>query len=401
MQSVIGNSRAGSRTSASRPVRVLVTDDTALYRRMLSDLFSRVPGVEVVGTAYDGADCLMMIEKVSPDLVTLDINMPKMDGLAVLDEIRKRKLGVHAVMVSSPTAESAEQTVRALENGALDMILKPNGASVEENRRSLERQLLQHVETVQSLLARMAGPRQFGGLAGNRANESSSVGPSCRLPGPESPSIRNKTSDSVSDQIVATNRRTKATTFDCLCIGVSTGGPAALATILPKLPRGLPVPIFIVQHMPPVFTKSMAFHLSQSTPFPVVEAVDGTIAQPGCVYVAPGGRQMKISKSSNRLEISITDDPAVNSCKPSVDYLFDSVAAECHGNVLAMILTGMGNDGLAGCKKLHANGAYIIAQSAETCVVYGMPRQIVEKNLADEIVPLPDIAQRLCQLLKG
>ncbi|MCU0710684.1 MAG: chemotaxis-specific protein-glutamate methyltransferase CheB [Pirellula sp.] len=397
----MGNSTSGMRTGSSRSVRVLVTDDTALYRRMLSDLFARIPGVEVVGTAYDGADCLMMIDKVNPDLVTLDINMPKLDGLAVLDQIRKRKLGVHAVMVSSPTAESAEQTVRALQNGALDMILKPSGASVEENRKSLERQLLQHVETVQGLLARTAGRRQSNALLSNRMGESGSVGPSCRYPGPEETSIANADKGSFGRPTANAGPRKKCSTFECLCVGVSTGGPAALATILPKLPRGLPVPIFIVQHMPPVFTKSMAFHLSQSTSFPVIEATDGTLAQPGSVYVAPGGRQMKIAKINNRLEISVTDDPAVNSCKPSVDYLFDSVASECQGNVLAMILTGMGNDGLAGCKKLHAQGAHIIAQSAETCVVYGMPRQIVEKNLADEIVPLPEIAQRLCQLLKG
>jgi two-component system chemotaxis response regulator CheB len=368
---------------------------------MLSDLFSRIPGVEVVGTAYDGADCLVMIEKVNPDLVTLDINMPKLDGLAVLDEIRKRQIGVHAVMVSSPTAESAEQTVRALQNGALDMILKPSGASVEENRRSLEKQLLQHVETVRGLLARSVGPRQSIASTSRRISEPGSDGPICRYPGPQLGSQLNSTIGLGSRPHATAGNRIKASSFECLCIGVSTGGPAALATILPKLPRGLPVPIFIVQHMPPVFTKSMAFHLSQSTPFPVVEAVDGTFAQPGTVYIAPGGRQMKVSKVNGKFEISITDDPPVNSCKPSVDYLFDSVALECQGNALAMILTGMGNDGLAGCTKLHSKGAHIIAQSAETCVVYGMPRQIVEKNLADEIVPLPDIAQRLCQLLKG
>ena len=400
MQAVIRNSTPGMRSGASRSVRVLVTDDTALYRRMLSDLFSRIPGVEVVGTAYDGADCLMMIEKVNPDLVTLDINMPKLDGLAVLDEIRKRKLGVHAVMVSSPTAESAEQTVRALQNGALDMILKPSGSSIEENRKSLENQLLQHVETVHGLLERKAGPRQSTAMTSRRVGESGSVGPSCRYPGPQHGSTVNSSEATVSRPNSITGRRSRGSTFECLCIGVSTGGPAALATILPKLPCGLPVPIFIVQHMPPVFTKSMAFHLAQSTPFPVVEAVGGTLAQPGTVYVAPGGRQMKVTKVHGKFEISITDDPAVNACKPSVDYLFDSIAAECQGNALAVILTGMGNDGLAGCNKLHSKGAHIIAQSAETCVVYGMPRQIVEKNLADEIVPLPDIAQRLCQLLK-
>ena len=401
MQTVIRNSTPVMRSVANRSVRVLITDDTALYRLMLSDLFSRIPGVDVVGTAYDGADCLMMIEKVKPDFVTLDINMPKLDGLAVLDEIRKRKLGVHAVMVSSPTAESAEQTVRALQNGALDMILKPNGVSREENRIALEKQLLQHVETVRGLLARTPCSMPVSSLNSPSIGESGDLGPCCPYPNPKNVSVENSNDSSVRRPHSTSGNRKKSSVFECLCIGVSTGGPAALATILPKLPPDLPVPIFIVQHMPPVYTKSMAFHLSQSTTFPVVEAIDGTLAKPGTVYVAPGGRQMKVARVNGKLEISITDDPAINACKPSVDYLFDSIATECQGNVLAMILTGMGNDGLAGCRKLHSKGAHIIAQSAETCVVYGMPRQIVEKNLADEIVPLSGIAQRLCQLLKG
>jgi two-component system, chemotaxis family, protein-glutamate methylesterase/glutaminase len=401
MQTVIRNSTPAMKSVTNRSVRVLITDDTALYRLMLSDLFSRIPGVDVVGTAYDGADCLMMIEKVKPDFVTLDINMPKLDGLAVLDEIRKRKLGVHAVMVSSPTAESAEQTVRALQNGALDMILKPNGASREENRIALEKQLLQHVETVRGLLERSHCSLRSKALNSPLSGESESLGPCCPYPGQQNGTLVHSTDRSVGRPQAVVSNRKKSSIFECLCIGVSTGGPAALGTILPKLPRGLPVPIFVVQHMPPVYTKSMAFHLSQSTSFPVVEAVDGTLAQPGTVYIAPGGRQMKIVRSNGKLVISITDDPAINSCRPSVDYLFDSIATECHGNVLAMILTGMGSDGLAGCRKLHSKGAHIIAQSAETCVVYGMPRQIVEMNLADEIVPLSGIAHRLFQLLKG
>lgn len=399
MQALVSNSNAGMRSASNRTVRVLVTDDTALYRRMLSDLFSRIPGVEVVGAAYDGSDCLQMIEKVNPDLVTLDINMPRMDGLAALEEIRKRKLGVHVVMVSSPTAESAEQTVRALQNGALDMILKPSGSSIEENRKSLEKQLLQHVETVQGLLKRKSGNPSSRKADATRYVGTSQIGPTCNYAPSQSGSM--KATGHSSNQNRKSSTNSSRGPFECLCIGVSTGGPAALACILPKLPRGLPIPIFVVQHMPPVFTKSMAIHLAQSTPFPVVEATNGCIAQPGTVYVAPGGRQMRISKTNGKFEISITDDPAVNSCKPSVDYLFESIAEECSGSVLAMILTGMGNDGLAGCTKLSAVGAHIIAQSAETCVVYGMPRQIVENNLADEIVPLPDIANRLCQLLKG
>jgi two-component system, chemotaxis family, protein-glutamate methylesterase/glutaminase len=361
-------------TTPRKPIRVLVTDDTALYRRMLSDMFSKIPGVEVAGTAFDGEDCLSMIERLKPDFVTLDINMPRRDGLATLEEIRRRKVATHVVIVSSPTAESAEQTVRALRNGALDMILKPSGASVEANRKCLEEQLLAQVETVRGLLHRVA-PRIH--------QPTTSVAPG------------------KPNSVAAPKARKRSGPFECLCIGVSTGGPAALGAILPKLPKGLPAPIFIVQHMPPVFTKSMAAHLAQASSIPIIEASHGQTAENGAAYVAPGGKQMRVVKKGLQFEIQITDDPPVAACKPSVDYLFDSVAKACTGNILAMILTGMGNDGLSGCRKLHALGAHILAQSGETCVVYGMPRQIVDNNLADEILPLPGIADRLTQLFKG
>lgn len=357
-------------------VRVLVTDDTALYRRMLSDVLSSIPGVEVAGTSFDGEDCLVQLEKLRPDFVTLDINMPRRDGLSTLAEIRKRGIKTQVVMVSSPTAESAEQTLLALRSGALDMILKPAGSSIQENRRSLEEQLLNQVETVRGLLK-----NSFRSSA-NRT----------RPPAPVQP--RN-------NPRVASPTVNRVGTFQCLCIGVSTGGPAALGNIIPMLPPGLPVPIFIVQHMPPVFTKSMANHLGSISKVPVVEATHGEIAKPGHVYIAPGGKQMKMARKGVSFEIIVNDDPALGACKPSVDYMLNTAAEVTGGSTLAMILTGMGSDGLAGCRRLSALGAHVLAQSGETCVVYGMPRQIVDNGLANEIIPLQGIASRLVELLKG
>jgi two-component system chemotaxis response regulator CheB len=167
------------------------------------------------------------------------------------------------------------------------------------------------------------------------------------------------------------------------------------------LPPGLSVPIFIVQHMPPVFTKSLATHLASVSKVPVVEASNGEIAKPGHVYIAPGGKQMKFVKKGVAIEVVVTDDPPLGACKPSVDYLLNAAGEITGGNTLALILTGMGSDGLAGCRKLAAKGAHVIAQSGETCVVYGMPRQIVDNGLATEIIPLHGIASRVVEILKG
>ena len=357
-------------------IRVLVTDDTALYRRMLSDVLSSIPGVEVAGTSFDGEDCLMQLERLRPDFVTLDINMPRRDGLSTLAEIRKRGIKTQVVMVSSPTAESAEQTLLALRSGALDMILKPAGTSIQENRRSLEEQLLNQVETVRGLLKSSLRPiSNLSGTPGHSHPRNKAIGP---LP--------------------AANR---VGAFQCLCVGVSTGGPAALGTILPMLPLGLPVPIFIVQHMPPVFTKSMANHLASISKVPVAEAAHGEVAKPGHVYIAPGGKQMKMVRKGRTLEIVVNDDPALGVCKPSVDYLLNAAAEVTGSNTLSLIMTGMGSDGLAGCRKLGAIGGHVLAQSGETCVVYGMPRQIVDNGLANEIIPLQGIASRVVELLNG
>jgi two-component system chemotaxis response regulator CheB len=343
---------------------------------MLSDVLSSIPGVEVAGTSFDGEDCLVQLEKLRPDFVTLDINMPRRDGLSTLAEIRKRGIKTQVVMVSSPTAESAEQTLLALRSGALDMILKPAGSSIQENRRSLEEQLLNQVETVRGLLKSALRPS----VAPTRSPALSQPGNNARGPMPTA---------------------NRVGTFQCLCVGVSTGGPAALGTIIPLLPVGLPVPIFIVQHMPPVFTKSMANHLASISKVPVGEATHGEVAKPGHVYIAPGGKQMKLVRKGVVFEIVVNDDPALGACKPSVDYLLNSAAEVTGGSTLTLILTGMGSDGLAGCRKLGAMGAHVLAQSGETCVVYGMPRQIVDNGLANEIIPLNGIAARLVELLKG
>ncbi|XZE44485.1 chemotaxis-specific protein-glutamate methyltransferase CheB [Pirellulaceae bacterium SH467] len=371
------------------PIRVLVTDDSPIYRRLLSDALAGLPNVEVVGTSFDGEDCLRMLEKLKPHFVTLDINMPRRDGLSTLEEIRRRGLDTHVVMVSSSTPQSAEQTMRALRNGALDMIFKPEGNDIQSNRKSLEMQLLQQVDTVRSLAKSVL-------VRSNQARNNTVVRTT-----PSSPSRDlDKAMHHVERQPIPSQSASRKGNFECICIGISTGGPAALGTLLPGLPAKLPVPVFIVQHMPAMFTKSLADHLARLCSIRVSEAVHGERPEPGHAYIAPGGKQMKIVKSGNLPRIEITNEDYDSPSKPSVDCLFESVDSVFGRNSLALIMTGMGCDGLRACRKLHATGAHILAQSADTCVVYGMPRQIIDNHLASEVVPLPVMATRIGELLR-
>jgi two-component system chemotaxis response regulator CheB len=436
-------------------IRAMVTDDTSLYRRTIADILDGMDNVEVIAAAYDGEDCLVQASKLLPDFITMDIQMPRRNGLSTLEEIKKRKLPIHVVMVCSETEESAEQTVQALRMGALDMILKPNGTDFSENKRSLEQQLANHVQTVRALKGRRnpfapqaeipsaepaasappavqqkdsPEPSSTSSLTAaesriaarrrraqdespqtqgeteqpnsNNAQEDIQPAPAAQEPAPVARRKYQVDPSSIERSIEpAISRPKKSAIPQCICIGVSTGGPQSLGILIQDFPLGLPLPIFIVQHMPPIFTKSLADHLNRSGKIRVSEAVDGEMAKDGHIYIAPGGKHMRVDRKPSGLQIQITNDPPVGACKPSVDYLFESVERCVGGDAIAIILTGMGADGLAGCKKLHASGARVIAQNAETCVVYGMPRQIVDNNLAHEILPLSEIASRIGQLV--
>jgi two-component system chemotaxis response regulator CheB len=349
-------------------MRVLVVDDSTLFRKVMRDALAVQPDVEVVGVAGDGRRALEKIEQLAPDLVTLDIEMPELDGLSVLGELRQRKSDAGVIVVSSGTSASAKQTAQALRLGAFDFVLKPSEPSLEQNIARLRAELEPKLRTFAArrgheLAEETHGSAAPGAAVSRRAPETLSP-LSCRLP-------------NVAAQIVA--------------IGVSTGGPSALAQLLPRLPSTLPVPIVLVQHMPPVFTRSLADDLSRHCAVAVREAVDGETLRPGTVYIAPGGRQMKLASERGRTTVVITDDPPERACRPSVDYLFRSVAEVYGGSVLAVVLTGMGDDGTAGCAVLKQHGAQIAAQDRDSCVVYGMPRQVAEAGLADVVCPLDEM----------
>lgn len=357
------------------PVRVLVVDDSLLYRKIVRDTLAAIPEVEVVGSATNGRMAIDKITELRPDLVTLDFEMPELDGLGVLKWLRQQRMNTKALMLSAVTLEGADATMRALQEGAFDFVVKPTGDDASANRDALTRALQERVQTIRYMLER--------GITSTRAPRPIPAAPVMHRPAPPRAVSAPRTS-----------------LIKAVGIGVSTGGPDALRVMLPKVPNNLNVPIFLVQHMPPVFTKSLATSLDKICQVRVHEATDLQLALPNNVYIAPGGRQMKVVATPQGPVIRLTDDPPVQSCRPSVDYLFDSLVHVFGGHTLSVIMTGMGYDGAEGCKKLHDLGGPVIAQDEASCVVFGMPRKPVQEGYADVVAPLTEIAAHIERLVK-
>lgn len=351
------------------PLTVLVVDDTILYRKIVTDILADIPNVRVVGTAANGKIATMRLETIKPDLAILDIEMPQMDGLQVLEFIKEKKLPTKAIMLSSLTHAGSKQTIQALELGAFDFIPKPQTDSMEQNRKQLESELIRMVEAFDR-------HRKL-----RRAIQ-------LRL---HLPQLQVTTQSQVPQRPVTRPAQGPST---LILIGVSTGGPNALKQVLPRLPADLGVPVLVVQHMPPAFTRSLAESLNAQCQIPVYEAEQGQQLQPNQILIAPGGRQMGIRPGQvlGQYQISLTDDPPENGCRPSVDYLFRSAAQVYGGQVTTVIMTGMGCDGRLGVSLLRQKGAISIAQDQSTCVVYGMPKEVIEAGLADVVAPLDQIA---------
>jgi two-component system chemotaxis response regulator CheB len=371
-------------------VKVLVADDAVLFRRVLTDALASLPGVEVVGSAANGKFAVQKVRELKPDLLTLDIEMPEMDGLAVLDALRRNGERVEVIMVSSLSRRGGDLTMRALEKGAFDFITKPEVTSPEEGRRLLVQELgprvraVAHRLEVRKILRGKPSPARPDVPASRPAAE------------------RALAHSELGDITGRMQRLANLGKPEMVLIGVSTGGPAALARLLPAIPRDIGVPILVVQHMPPVFTKSLADSLAPKCAVRVREAVQGDCPEPNTVYIAPGGRQMRVGMGSeNRPTLEITDDPPENNCRPAVDYLFRSVANQFPGRAMGVILTGMGSDGTLGLRLLKRHGCFVIAQDEASCVVYGMPKAAVDAGVADAVLPLDAIADRITAIVKG
>ena len=369
-----------------KPLRVLIVDDTAVYRKIVSEVLGELPGVEVVGTANNGKIAMTKIASLKPDILTLDIEMPEMNGLDVLSSIRSEGFDVGAIVLSTLTHKGGELTMQALELGAFDFITKPETSSMDESRiqiRNVLSSMLKAFSRRQEIRHILEGKLSF-------LSESKKT------------TTPKDTSESVVIRMNSiSNRRMKVA--EIVGIGVSTGGPKALSQMMPGIPGDINVPILIVQHMPPIFTQSLAKTLDAKCAINVKEAIDGETLQPNVAFIAPGGRQMKIVAGMDGRDriIRITDDPPENSCKPSADYLFRSIAQHYVGRSAGVIMTGMGSDGFSGLSLMKRNGATIIAQDEASCTVYGMPKKPVDSGIVDVIAPLDQIASEICSVVKG
>lgn len=342
-------------------VRILIVDDSAFMRNALTNMLSSDPEIKIVGTAKDGLEAIDKVASLKPDIVTMDVEMPRMDGITALRHIME-KTPVPVIMVSSITTEGAKVTLDALDYGAVDFIPK-NLSELSVNIIKIKEILIDKIKQIarKGVIKRVARPAVSGKPL-------------------EMPRIM---------PVMTTGERR----INIVSIGTSTGGPKALQEIIPKLPRDFPAPIVIAQHMPPNFTGPFAERLNQLSRITVKEAVEGETLKPGVALVAPGGGHMRvIRKRTLETVVSISENKEDFIYRPSVDALMQSVAEFYPGRALGVMLTGMGHDGLNGMTAMKKTGARIFAQNEDTCVVYGMPKAIVDAGLADKVLPIEEMA---------
>jgi two-component system chemotaxis response regulator CheB len=355
--------------------KVLVVDDSAFMRKIITDLITEDPGFEVIDTARNGEEAVRKVRELAPDVVTMDVEMPLMDGLKAL-EIIMREHPVPVVMLSSLTDAGTRETIAALELGAVDFVQKPSG-SISLDLHKVKRQLLDKLKA--AVRARVARSMPLASRLNAAPRPPDASRPERGWPSRQPP--------------VGPIGKVAA-------IGTSTGGPRALQAVLSALPADFPAPILIVQHMPPVFTKSLADRLNSLCAIRVREAENGETPLPGTAYIAPGGRHMRLHQTATGdYVIRLSDDPAVNGHRPSVDVLFDSLVPFTELTRVAVIMTGMGADGARGLRRLRDSGAATIAESEETCVVYGMPRAAVDLQAAQHVAKLHDIPGKMAALI--
>ncbi|HET9140535.1 chemotaxis response regulator protein-glutamate methylesterase [Actinophytocola sp.] len=338
-------------------ISVLVVDDSAVIRRLVTDVLSSDPGIQVVGTAANGKIALEKIERLNPDLITLDVEMPVLDGVSTVRQLRRTRPKLPVIMFSTLTSVGADATLAALAAGASDYVTKPaNAGSFAESLTSVREQLLPRIHALCAKpLRRVLAPKP-------------------------APTKRPIAAPAQLEPIRA------------VVIASSTGGPEALRTVLTNLPGSLPVPVLVVQHMPPVFTDMLAKRIDSSSQLRVAEAKNGEPLQPGRVYIAPGDQHLEVTRVAGQLRTKLHDGPKENHCRPAADVLFRSASSTYGGGVLGVVLTGMGQDGKRGSEALVAGGARVIVQDEQTSVVWGMPGVVAEAGLAEAVLPIGEVA---------
>jgi two-component system chemotaxis response regulator CheB len=341
-------------------IKVLIVDDSVVACRVLADAVSSDPALEVAGTALSGPLALRKLQSCLPDIIMLDIDMPEMDGIQTLGEIKKTNPGLPVIICSGLAEKGNAYAMKALLGGAADYVTKPKHVAAQDSQMEIFRKDL------------------IGKIKAHCGGFQSSP--------PEAP-----IAVSALPSVAVQDRKAYTEGIEVVVIGVSTGGPKALAELLPALPGNLPVPVLIVQHMPPDFTKTLAANLSKHSTLKVEEGVAGAKIRPGTIWLAPGGRHMRVVRKGAEFELALADDPPVNSCRPSVDVLFHSACGVFGPRVLGVVLTGMGQDGLSGVAAIRKKGGIVFVQDEATSVVWGMPGAVANASLADRILPLRDI----------
>jgi two-component system chemotaxis response regulator CheB len=341
------------------PFRILVVDDSVVIRKLLCDTLAADPELDVVGSASDGHIALAKISQLRPDLVTLDVEMPVMDGLATLAALRKLDAKIAVVMFSTLTERGAAATLEALSLGASDYATKPSNTG--SPAVAIERIRAELIPKIKALC---------GGSLRKLAT----------LPPPR-PAVR---------VFKPLNRR-----IEMVAIGTSTGGPNALAEVLPHIPKDFPVPLVIVQHMPPIFTRLLAERLSSHSQIPVQEGIPGAVLRAGAGWIAPGNFHMLVNRLGMEWRLTLNQDPPENSCRPAVDVLFRSVAAACGSAVLGVVMTGMGADGVVGAQRIREAGGEVIIQDEASSIVWGMPGLVHAAGQADAVYPLNQLASEI------
>jgi two-component system chemotaxis response regulator CheB len=387
-------------------IRILVVDDSVVIRQVVSEVLAADPEIEVVGTAANGKIALAKLTQLNPDLVILDVEMPELDGLATLSAIRKSHPKLPVIMFSALTERGAAATLDALSRGASDYFTKPSGpGGIDESRRVLREQLVPAVKA----LARAHTPKPASSRPPSHTPKSSpppsTVAPIAAPTKPDhsrtEPKHASQHPIDLKHPIDGKRLTDGKQRVDAIIIATSTGGPSALAELFGGLPADLPVPILIVQHMPPMFTRLLAERLTALTKIIVSEAAHKTPLVAGQALIAPGDHHMELAREGNRLVATLNQNPPENSCRPAADPLLRSAAPLLGPNLLAVVLTGMGQDALRGCQLAAQHGATILAQDEATSVVWGMPGAIVRAGLAHRVLPLSMIAAEIVRRVRG
>jgi two-component system chemotaxis response regulator CheB len=356
-------------------IRVLIVDDAVVVRRMVTEILSDDPAFEVAGIAANGRIALAKIDQLAPDVVILDVEMPEMNGLETLAALRKTHPRLPVVMFSTLTERGAAVTLEALTLGASDYATKPhNAGSVGLARQAVRDEL---VPKLKALCGRSELPAPGAPAAARAALRGAAV-----VASPQ-PAVRGSSRPSV------------------LAVGVSTGGPNALAALLPQLPADFPLPVLVVQHMPPLFTRFLAERLDGKSRLRVSEAAPGAVVEPGRVWIAPGDFHMAVERAGATVRLRTHQGPVENSCRPAVDVLFRSVAQVYGATALGLVLTGMGQDGLRGSAAIREAGGRVLCQDEASSVVWGMPGYVASAGLAEKVLPLDQIATEILRMTSG